>query len=124
MFWSDEADEVIITDGADRGVGESLRFLEYLGHKAIEAEMGDLNFGLFDGPATTWLVLDRHAGNLYYASAETARAFIVQQHAANAVEDARLQLRDDAEALVETYDPELDKLRTYLHKFVGPSESE
>jgi hypothetical protein len=124
LFWSHEADEVILTDGVGRGVGESLRFLEYCGHPAVESELGDLNIGLFDEPATAWLVLDQHGGNLYYATTEAARAFLAQQHASDVVDTGRIQLRDDAIVVLEEYDPALDDLRAYLEKFVEPNDRE
>jgi len=77
MFWSDEANEVVLTDGKERKTGASVRFLEYLGHHAVESELGDLNIGLFDEPATAWLVLDTQVHNMYYASASATREFLL-----------------------------------------------
>ena len=44
MFWSDDANEVIVTDGCARGVGESLRFLEYRDDPKAAVEGFDQGF--------------------------------------------------------------------------------
>jgi len=73
FFCSEEANEVIVTDGACRCAGKSLRFLEYAGHPSVECELGDIDIGLFGHSATAWLVLDRQTRYLYYAPARTSR---------------------------------------------------
>jgi hypothetical protein len=117
MFWSEDANEIVLDDGIRHGVGESLRFLEYCGHRAVEGELGDLNFGLLDGPATVWLVLDRPVGNLYYASAEVAREFLARQHVSGTTDPGGVQLANDGDDAPEEADPLIAQLRADLNRF-------
>ena len=124
MFWSDEANEVVLTDGRNRKTGNSLRFLEYFGHQAVESELGDLNIGLFNQPATIWLVLDTKAHNMYYASANGTHEFLSNQHSPGPEHACELEITAETHAVVDQIDSALDELRAYLDAFLETWERE
>ena len=131
IYWNISVDDVAYDDGDTRGVGESLRFLQYAGHPSVECELGDLNIGLFDQPADTWLILDTHAGNLYSCPSVFARTFLIRQHrheGPTPVDELGIELAgsyadvldDDEES---DYAPVRDEMREYLDDWGEPNAS-
>jgi hypothetical protein len=110
---------VILTDGLRRHAGQSLRFLEYAGHPHVESELGDLNIGLFNRPATTWLVLDRQRSNLYYAAAVAAERFLTRQHppSGHSLTDQLLSISCEYGQLFESHDPDCERMVEELDRW-------
>ena len=116
FYWNVGVDELAYHDGIDRGVGESMRFLEYAGHENVEAEI-TMNVGLGDNPAEYWLLLDRDNQNLYAGTSHIVRRLLIEQHDDRhqaTVDAQRVELADEYREALVPDDPELEELVEYL----------
>ncbi len=119
FYWNFAVDSLAYHDGINRGVGESLRFLEYAGHPNVEGQLTK-DIGLCEQPGTHWLLLDRQADNLYVAIPDLVRRILIDQHERNhlaTVDGHRYELAHELSDTLNDEDPILQELVCYLDRW-------